>query len=221
MLPPTTAAQRTSRDRATARWVSALGGCIGFMCTWNLDFGIRVLESNGANAVIDGVPQPRLDFVDGGIDGVIALVLRHVDENLGDVAGAEDFVDLGKLFGLVGAEVGDEKAGGGAAPGLRNLQAVQEEVEYRDPLGRGALCDCSFGSINDAVMTCGGGEVPAAEEEAVDDVRWAASGAEVVKAIGCVVGVGGENGEEGVEVCVVGAVWGVGTGCVKGCVWAV
>ncbi|KAG5544612.1 hypothetical protein RHGRI_017144 [Rhododendron griersonianum] len=72
-------------------------------------------ESNGADAAVDGVPQPRLDLVDEGVDGIVALVLRHVDEDLGNVAGAEDFVDLGELFGLVGAEVGGEKAGGGAA----------------------------------------------------------------------------------------------------------
>ncbi|KAG5516568.1 hypothetical protein RHGRI_037325 [Rhododendron griersonianum] len=63
-------------------------------------------------------------------------------------------------------------------------------------------------------------DVAAAEEEAVGDVGWAAAGGETVKAVGCVVGVGGENGEEGVEVCLVGAVWGVGTGCAKVCVWA-
>ncbi|KAI8556154.1 hypothetical protein RHMOL_Rhmol05G0229800 [Rhododendron molle] len=77
------------------------------------------------------------------------------------------------------------------------------------------------GSVNDAVSTRVGGNVSAAEEEAVGDVGRAAAGGEVVKAVGCVAGVGGENRQEGVEVSLVGAVWGVGTGCGQGCVWAV
>ncbi|KAG5549719.1 hypothetical protein RHGRI_014876 [Rhododendron griersonianum] len=71
------------------------------------------------------------------------------------------------------------------------------------------------GSVNDAVSTLVGGNVAAAEEEAVGDVGRAGAGGEVVKAVGCVGGVGGENRQEGVEVCL------VGTGCGQGCVWAV
>ncbi|KAF7121154.1 hypothetical protein RHSIM_Rhsim13G0161100 [Rhododendron simsii] len=94
-------------------------------------------------------------------------------------------------------------------------------VPDRDPLRPGALLDHMSSSVNDAVSTRVGGNVAAAEEEAVGDVGRAGAGGEVVKAVGCVAGVGGENRQEVVEVCLVGAVWGEGTGCGKGCVWAV
>ncbi|KAF7120851.1 hypothetical protein RHSIM_Rhsim13G0160600 [Rhododendron simsii] len=72
-------------------------------------------------------------------------------------------------------------------------------VPDRDPLRPGALLEHMSCSVNDAVSTLVGGNVAAAEEEAVGDVGRAGAGGEVVKAVGCVAGVGGENRQEGVE----------------------
>ncbi|KAG5516576.1 hypothetical protein RHGRI_037330 [Rhododendron griersonianum] len=82
-------------------------------------------------------------------------------------------------------------------------------VSDRGQLRPGAPLDHISGSVFDAVSTRGGSNVAAAEEEAVGNVGRAAASGEVVKAVGCAVRVGGENGEESVEVCLVGAVWGV------------
>lgn len=92
-------------------------------------------------------------------------------------------------------------------------------VKDRDLLRPGAPFDYVCGSVSDAVLTHGGRDITAAEEEAIGDVGWGTAGGEVVEAVGS-VGVGGEYGEEGVEVCLVDAVLGVGGSCGLGCVWA-
>ncbi|KAI8525214.1 hypothetical protein RHMOL_Rhmol13G0212300 [Rhododendron molle] len=104
------------------------------------------------------------------------------------------------------------QSGGDGHVGVPQHALVEPD---RDPLRPGAPFHYISGSENDTFLTHGDGDIAAAEEEALGDVGWAAAGGETVKAVGCVVGVGGENGEEGVEVCLVGAVWGVGTGCAK------
>ncbi|CAH9060227.1 unnamed protein product [Cuscuta epithymum] len=82
-----------------------------------LELGHTALEGgDGANAAVDGVGEADLGLVDEGIDGVLALLLRDLVENFGDVASAEDLVDLGEFLRVVGAEVGGELAVGDALP---------------------------------------------------------------------------------------------------------
>ncbi|CAH9069575.1 unnamed protein product [Cuscuta europaea] len=82
-----------------------------------LELGHTALEGgDGANAAVDGVGEADLGLVDEGIDGVLSLLLRDLVEDFGDVAGAEDLVDLGEFHRVVGAEVGGELAVEDALP---------------------------------------------------------------------------------------------------------
>lgn len=67
-------------------------------------------EGDDADAAVDGVAQPHVGLVGEGVDGVLALVGLELVEELGDVAGAEDLVDVGEFLGLVRREVRREHA---------------------------------------------------------------------------------------------------------------
>lgn len=67
-------------------------------------------EGDGSNATVDGVSDSGLSLIGEGVHGVLSLVRRELVEELGDVAGAEDLVDIGELLGLLGGEVRGEYA---------------------------------------------------------------------------------------------------------------
>ena len=62
------------------------------------------------DAAVDGVAEARLGLVADGDDGVEALVRRDLEQQLGDVAGAEHLVHVGELLRLLRREVGREHA---------------------------------------------------------------------------------------------------------------
>jgi hypothetical protein len=65
-------------------------------------------DRDGAHAPVDGVLDARVGLVGERIHGVLALVHRELVQQLGDIAGAEDLMDIGEFVGLVGGEVGRE-----------------------------------------------------------------------------------------------------------------
>lgn len=67
-------------------------------------------EGDESDAAIDRVPEAGLRLVGQGVDGVIALRSAELVEDLGDIAGAEDLVDVGKPLGVVRWEVRREDA---------------------------------------------------------------------------------------------------------------
>ena len=71
-------------------------------------------EGNGSHAAVDRVPDACLSLIGQGIDGVLPLVGEEVVKELGDVAGAEDLVDVGELLGLLWWKVRGENAAGHA-----------------------------------------------------------------------------------------------------------
>lgn len=75
-----------------------------------------VEEGNWAEAAVDRVTEAGLSLVGEGVDGVFTVFLRDLAEDLADVAGPKYLMDLGKLLGLVGPEVGREYAAWAAPP---------------------------------------------------------------------------------------------------------
>lgn len=72
----------------------------------HLELAELVLEErDDPDAAVDGVTEPHLGLIGEGIDGVFTLVRVQVVEELGDVASAEDSVDVGELLRLIGWEV--------------------------------------------------------------------------------------------------------------------
>lgn len=71
-------------------------------------------EGNGSHAAVDRVPDTCLGLIGQGVDGVLPLVGEEVVEELGDIAGAENLVDVGELLGLLRWEVRSENAAGHA-----------------------------------------------------------------------------------------------------------
>lgn len=71
-------------------------------------------EGNGSHATVDRVPDTCLGLIRQGVDGVLPLVGEEVVEELGDIAGAENLVDVGELLGLLRWEVRGENAAGHA-----------------------------------------------------------------------------------------------------------
>lgn len=67
-------------------------------------------DRDGTHAPVDGVFDARIGLVSQGIDCVLALVDGEFVEQLGDVAGAENLVDIGEFVRLVRGEVGCEHA---------------------------------------------------------------------------------------------------------------
>lgn len=68
-------------------------------------------RENAAYATVDRVPQPGLGLVSDGDDRLATGGLRHVQQQLRRVAGAENLVDGGEpRRPLLGAEVGREDA---------------------------------------------------------------------------------------------------------------
>lgn len=65
-------------------------------------------DGDGAHAAVDGILDTRVGLVSERIDGVLALVHRELVQQLGNIAGAEDLVDIGEFVGLVRGEVGRE-----------------------------------------------------------------------------------------------------------------
>lgn len=73
-------------------------------------------EGDGADAAVDGVPDPRLGLIGEGVDGVLPLVLGELVEELCDVAGAEDLVDVRELLRLLRRKIRREDAPWHALP---------------------------------------------------------------------------------------------------------
>ncbi|RXH85984.1 hypothetical protein DVH24_017037 [Malus domestica] len=84
---------------------------------------------------------------------------------------------------------------------------IPDHSLFFDGASLGSLADCSG---NAGFASVGSHDITAAEEETVDGVVWGFDGG-VVEARGA-VGVGGEGGEEAVEVGLEGGVWGEGGG---------
>lgn len=72
-----------------------------------VDLPQPVLEDGDeTDAPVDWVFDAGICFVGQGIDGVFAVAGFELVEDLPYVAGAEYFVDVGELLGLVGREIG-------------------------------------------------------------------------------------------------------------------
>lgn len=77
----------------------------------HLELAELVLEERDySDAAVDGVTDAHVGLVGEGVNGVFALVGVEFVEEFGDVAGAEDFVDVGEFLGLVWGEVGGKNA---------------------------------------------------------------------------------------------------------------
>lgn len=67
-------------------------------------------RGDGAHAAVDGIADARVGLVHQAAGGVGALILWHLHQHLGHIAGAEDFVHAREFLGLVRGEVGRERA---------------------------------------------------------------------------------------------------------------
>ena len=74
----------------------------------------------GTNASINRVPKPCLRLISERVHGVLALLLRHLDEDLAHIAGTKHLVHLGEFLALVWAKVWGKYAIG-YAPSLQEL----------------------------------------------------------------------------------------------------
>lgn len=69
------------------------------------------------NTAIDRIPNPSLSLISDRDHGLAPLVQRHVQQQLGRVAGPEHLVNGGEARrAVLVAEVGSENAVGGALP---------------------------------------------------------------------------------------------------------
>lgn len=78
------------------------------LCADLLDLALE--DQDVRDAAVDGVSDARVRLVRERVGGVPAQGLRYVVEDLGGVAGAEDFVHAGELGGVVRREVRREDA---------------------------------------------------------------------------------------------------------------
>ena len=77
----------------------------------DLELTELVLEDgDDTDAAVDGVAETHVGLVGKGIDGVLSLVRAQLVEELGDVAGPEDLVDVRELLRLVRGKVRGEDA---------------------------------------------------------------------------------------------------------------
>lgn len=69
------------------------------------------------DAAIDGISDPSLSFISYGDDGLAAISHRDMQQQLGDIAGAEHLVNCGEpSWALLRAEVRRENAVSCALP---------------------------------------------------------------------------------------------------------
>jgi hypothetical protein len=89
----------------------ALGELVLGACEILLELAEVVLEDGyDADAAVDGVAEAHVSLVGERVYGVLALEGVELVEQLGDVAGAEDAVDVHELLRVVRREVGREHA---------------------------------------------------------------------------------------------------------------